>query len=115
MPLSCICDADGEWWYLPPDDFSLLVARRGRRCVSCGGWIRPGETVVRFECERATRDAIEERIYGDTVAMAPRFMCDSCGGLYFSLTDLGFCVRIGDSMRELVAEYAQLYGHRKTA
>ena len=51
---------------------------------------------------------IEERIHGDEVQMPDHFMCEECAGLHFSLDDLGYCYTVGDDVRELVREYAQM-------
>lgn len=112
MTLSCHCDGDMDWWHYGCDDYSTLVAKRGRRCVSCKCWIKPGATVAQFDCERVSRGDIEWRIYGDEVPMPPKFMCETCADLYFSLDALGFCINLGDSMRALAKEYAEVYGRR---
>lgn len=113
MTLSCYCDSDMDWWHYGCDDYSTLVAKRGRRCVSCKRWIKPGATVARFERARISASDIEWRIYGDEVPMPPLFMCEGCADLYFSLDELGFCISLGGkSMRELVKEYADVYGRR---
>jgi hypothetical protein len=50
---------------------------------------------------------VEERIYGDggEVPLATWFMCEDCTGLYWALSELGFCFDIEDDMRKLVKEY----------
>lgn len=35
--------------------------------------------------------------------------------LYYSLEDLGYCIMLGDNMRALVAEYAELHKRRPRA
>lgn len=112
MPLSCYCDGDYDFWYYAPDDFSTLTTKRGRRCYSCRTWVLPGATVAKFDCWRSPENNIEERIYGDEVPMPDRFMCEECAGLFFSLTDLGYCYELGESVRDLVREYAQMQAAR---
>lgn len=54
---------------------------------------------------------IEAKIYGEgnEVPMPTWFMCERCGDLYYSLTELGFCISLGsDDMRDLVREYAEM-------
>lgn len=115
MGLSCLCfdddddDDDMDWWHYGCNDYSTLATKRGRRCASCKCWIRPGATVARFECARRPRHEFEERIHGVEVPLAPKFMCEVCADLYFSLDELGFCVTLGESMRKLVQEYADVY------
>ncbi|CAK0780928.1 hypothetical protein CCP4SC76_7640012 [Gammaproteobacteria bacterium] len=110
VSLTCSCDElDGVGWcYEPEEYYSELKTKRGRPCCSCGKPIKVGDTVVRFGRERGVRSDLEERIHGDMVPLAPYFMCEVCGDLYYSLDDLGFCVNPRDNMRELVREYAEL-------
>lgn len=45
--------------------------------------------------------------------MAPWFMCEECGDLFWSLNELGFCIYLGrDSMRDLAREYAEMTNER---
>lgn len=107
MSLSCSCgEFDGEgWWYYDPSDFTTLWTKRARRCCSCNAPLRPGNTVLEFKRARAPRDVIEERIFGECedIDLPSWWMCEECGGLFFSITELGFCVLLekGESMREL--------------
>lgn len=112
VALSCYCGGDYDWWYYPPSDFSTLATKRGRRCCSCRTWMRPGATVARFECWREPKNVVEERIYGDEVPMRDRYMCEECAGLYFSLDELGYCYTMGESVRDLVREYARMHAAR---
>lgn len=116
MSLSCYCNEwDGEGWYFfDPDDFSTLETKRFRRCCSCGAKIAPGATVAKFQREREAVSDIERAVVGDEVSLAPWFMCEECAGLYFSLTELGFCINLGgDSMKELVAQYSEMQRARR--
>ena len=112
MSLSCSCSEDGDRWHYGPQDYSPLATKRSRKCVSCGSRIAVGDLSVRFERARIPNNDIEERIYGDEVAMPPAFMCERCGDLCNSLDELGFCINLGDDMRELVKEYAEVYGRK---
>lgn len=113
MSLSCSCDDEFDWYYLEPSDFSTLTTKRSRKCCSCGSRIAVGSDCARFERYRAPVTDIEERIQGDEVPLADKWMCEECGGLYFSLTDLGFCINLGsENMRSLVQEYADTYGQQ---
>lgn len=117
MSLSCSCEYDGDgWYYLDPDDFATLATKRAKRCCSCGSRIAVGNECVRFERYRPPATDIEQRIQGDDVPMADKFMCEECGGLYFSLTELGFCVTLcSDDMRVLVKQYAATYGQQQSS
>lgn len=110
MSLSCECgDGDGEEWWYEADGYSTLDTERRRRCVSCKDMIAVGAIVAKFHRARATLTDVEERIYDDgEVPLAPKFMCERCADLYFSLAELGYCIQPDDDMRELVKEYAQM-------
>lgn len=109
MSLSCYCDNDGEWWHFAPDDFSTLDTKRSRKCCSCGERIAVGDVCGKFDRGRVPNSIVEERIYGtEEVPQSPWFMCERCTGLYFSLSDLGFCLNLGEDMRALVREYAAM-------
>jgi hypothetical protein len=113
MSLTCECDGDYDWWYFPPDDYIRLVAKRGRRCVSCKTWIRPGDLCIEFQCAGHTRNSIEERIHGGEVPLPPKYHCEACADQYFNLTELGFCVELEDNMQDLRREYVEVYALRR--
>ena len=114
MSLSCSCDDNGEWWYYGPKDYITMSVARRKRCVSCRELIGIGAVATRFDRMREPRSWIEESIHGTEVLLPPKFMCERCSDLYFSLTELGFCVNLGDEMRELAREYAEIYGPKKS-
>jgi len=66
------------------------------------------EQVTEHIRRRFARDEIECDIYGEDgeIKLASDWMCEECSDLYFSLTELKYCVLPRDNMRELVAEYA---------
>ena len=125
MGLSCFCDNDYyEWYFTDPADvanapvYGPLSTKRCRRCCSCKERIAVGDTSVRFERFRyAEWGTFEGRIYGEgnEVPMTPWFMCERCADLYYSLTELGFCVSIGESMLSLAREYAEMRADYKRA
>ena len=83
------------------------------RCSSCKRIIDTGAIVAKFECFRNSETAMEWKIYADEVPLAPKYLCEECADLYFSLFELGFeCIGPGENMRELVAEYAAEYGRK---
>ena len=107
MSLSCYCgDGDGaDWQYWPGKDFEVLDTKRSRKCCSCKKKISPGQTVVRFRRSRPPSDRcnyIEESIYGDEVPLANWYMCETCGGLYFAVEDMGMYCDIGEDMAEQI-------------
>lgn len=116
MSLSCYCSDDGDWWYIPPNDYSTLATVRSRRCRSCEERIAPGDLCTRHECYRHWEHEIEERIYGDDgVPTADAYLCERCSDLYWSLDDLGYCYTMGDDLRELVREYAKMHARAAIA
>jgi len=120
MPLVCSCpdyDDDCEWYWHSPDDYTMLSGARRKRCSSCGELVDLGAVCISFERTRGPKDDIEEKIHGDdweAVALAPYYMCEPCGDLYFSFQELGYCVQPDEDMRELVKEYAELHKESKT-
>lgn len=97
-----------------PRDYSTLDTKRRRQCCSCGEWINVGSTVVAFPRFKVPEHDIELAIYGETDENGPKrateYLCERCGDLFFSLEELGFCVSYAQDMRELVKEYAEVYG-----
>ena len=62
--------------------------------------------------------AAEEKIYGEFqgdngVPLAPKYLCERCADLLFSLTELGYCERPWEDQRELVREYAEMHADFK--
>ena len=95
--LTCGCDdyADGAdgWFYYEPSDYSEFSEKRRKRCVSCKQLIDIGAICLKFSRARYAKNDIEERIYGEgcNIDMAPWYLCEKCGDLYYSLRELGFC------------------------
>jgi len=87
----------------PPKDYSILSTSKRKRCFSCRELIDIGSDVGEFGSWRHPYNDIEERIHGDEVRMADFYMCEECIGLFWSMTDLGFCISLekGETMSEL--------------
>ena len=112
MGLSCSCDDyDGDGWYFyEPKDYAPLATKRSRKCCSCKARIAVGDLSVMFERQKqAGYDTVEEKIYGEggEIPMAPWFMCERCGGLYMSVSDLGFCCDIEEDIATQIREYME--------
>ena len=109
MSLSCSCDSDGaDWYYEHSGDFAVLDTKRSRKCCSCGNKVAPGDTVLRLWRWRTPSDRcdfIEESIYGDEVPLAPWFMCETCGGLFLSVDELGMCCDINENIANQIKDY----------
>jgi len=112
MGLSCSCgEYDGEgWWFFPPDDYERAPAGRRKRCCSCKSLIEIDAICTRFTRGRGPNTEIDELIHGDEISLASWWMCERCSDLYFSISELGFCITLGDSMLDLVREYRENYG-----
>ena len=117
MSLSCSCeewDGEGNGYYLPKD-FSFLSSKIRKRCQSCKELIDPGAVCIRFEIFCSPRTEVEAKIYGDyaEIPLAPRYLCEWCGEMYFNFSELGFCVTPWDDMKELLNEYKNDYNAQK--
>ena len=113
MGLTCTCPDEGNGngiWYYPPEDYSVLATKIARRCFSCRAKIKVGDTCAVFPRARAPQHWIEESCHGEEVELAPVHLCEACADQYFNLTELGYCIQLGDSMPDLLAEYQQLHG-----
>lgn len=114
--LTCSCPEPrgdpGEWWYFPPDDFTMLQTKRGRRCSSCKNLIDKGMECLEFKRERFPYTDIEEDICGEEISMSSLYMCDKCGEIFMNLTDIGYCLSPTDNMAENLYEYWELTGFK---
>lgn len=113
--LSCSCDTgDADWWYDDTKEVAPLTTKRMRRCCSCRGRIAVGEDCKPFPRWRTVSDYSDPdvlvRIYGDggELPLPTWYLCDRCAGLFESLDSLGFCDLLGQDMREVCREYAQM-------
>jgi len=113
--LSCTCGDQYEWYYIPPDDFGQLSNRKRRpRCVSCNALIDMGADCLEFESYREPRSYYEECRFGSEVPMASRYLCESCGEIFLNLSSLGYCIALGDCMKDLLKDYWELTGFTPT-
>lgn len=103
MPLSCDCSDDHDWYYSSPDDYTTLDTKRRKRCVSCCEFIELKSICLKFYCYSIDEDSVEK-------PLEYLYMCETCGDLFYSLEDLGFCLNMGEDMRELVKDYHDTYG-----
>lgn len=109
MSLSCDCGGwDFGWFYDAPETWSRLLLTRRKRCYSCNVLIDIGATVGKFGAWRPSETDIEERIYGDEVPRADFYMCETCIGLFWAMTDQGYCIVFDDEKNML--DLAKLTG-----
>jgi len=108
MSISCDCGGgDYEWWYNPPRDFTQLDTNRRQRCFSCRELIDLGADVGMFTNWRNPITEVEIHIHGgDEAAEIPKantYMCETCIGLFWAMTELGFCISLtkGERMADL--------------
>lgn len=113
--LSCSCSDDFDsWWYLGPNDFTVLNTSRRKRCCSCKKLIDIGSQCVELQRYRSPLSDIEEQIYFDEVPIASWWLCEWCGEMYFNFEALGYCYYAGDSLNEMLKEYWELTGFKQT-
>lgn len=115
MSLYCGCEAEPEpgmtwsWW---PDDYTDMPFKSRRsRCAdeSCRKLLNPGDIVAAFKRFRVPETDIECAIYGDDgeIPMAPQYLCEECADLFFSLTELGYCLSHNE-VRSAHQEYKEI-------
>lgn len=113
MSLSCDYDGDGDgsdWFWTQPATESPLATKRSRKCCSCGQKILPGQLsreISRFRPPSERCNYIEQSIYGDEVPMASWYFCEPCGDLSESISELGFCYALGESLKQQIADYRE--------
>jgi hypothetical protein len=113
--MSLFCDNDRDtdgcdWWWYPPKDEAPLATKRSRKCCSCGEKVSRGDTARMVERYRPPTEFEETRgIACDEVPMADWYLCETCGDLADSLSELGFCYTLGDgeSLKQQLKEYRQ--------
>lgn len=96
--------------YYPPQEFSTFHGKRRKRCASCRELIEIGTDCLEFDRMRAPYTEIEQKIMGDEVPIAPWYMCEKCGEIYLNLQDIGYCLNLGEDMRDCLKEYHELTG-----
>lgn len=114
LSCDCFCDFDCEDRYYPPQDFSVMPIRKRRtRCRSCKSFLNEGDFVTKFSRFRFPQGDIEVAIYqkDGEIPLASWYMCFDCGGIFLSLTELGFCLSPDEIMQEQLVEYQRDYAH----
>ena len=109
--LSCKCafDGDAESYYSCNHDFTVLQTSTKKRCQSCQKLINKDATVVKFDRWRDPRSDVEENIYISEVPLAPWYYCEECGGLWLTLSGLGYCLKIGNNIQNDMEDYRKLH------
>ena len=124
MSLSCDCSFDNETFYVIED--VERVAQTDYKCYGCCKQGHAGDHVRRYtdarypdedECCALGLDP-DDDLDGDIITMKYRRICEECGDLFDSLTDLGFCIGadwgfIKEAHHDYVAEYVPMVKRRK--
>ena len=76
--------------------FAPRVTKYRRHCKSCKQQINIGVTCLEFVCRREPITEVEEK-NSEIMRMC---LCEHCGELYTMLSDLSFCFKIDESMKE---------------
>ena len=116
MSLACDCDYDwypepGDWyWSEVTHQYSPLPFKQRKRCCSCRALIDLGALAVEHPRVKVPATEVEIKIFTDVgeIPLASDWMCETCGDLFFSLTELGYCVGPRSNMHDLVKEYTNL-------
>lgn len=120
MGLSCDCGDFNEgdydrWWYAPADYTEMPARKRRAKCLSCKKPIDTGAIVGEFErLRQPTGFEYETLGWEEGVHLASSWMCEECTDIFFSLTELGFCMDIDSgSMQSYLREYHRDYAPLK--
>ncbi len=114
MSLSCECRDEGsDYYYYPAADYSILKTKKRKRCESCNKLIDIGSIVTLHFCYREPENEIEEKTHGYEVPMDSKYHCESCADIEFNLIELGFCINLGENMKELLSDYVENYSTKK--
>lgn len=113
MSISCASDSFDsdacDWWWIWDQAQTTIQTKRSRKCCSCSEKIKVGDTATKIKRFRGPKNDIEESIYGDEVALAPWFLCETCSDLAMSLDELGFCFDLGgESLKDQIKEYREI-------
>lgn len=112
MSLSCDCGyGDYDWYYEITDE--PYTANSTGRCYGCGGHVRAGD-IVRHILDIHWPESDDDLFYDETDPDEKVLgrICERCGDLYDSLTELGFCMTaefgfIEAAMEEYRRDYAK--------
>ncbi len=113
MSLSCSCEyypeAGDIMWYMP-DDYTTLTTATRKACCSCKTMIEKNAICLKFDRVKIADSDIEEKIHGEDgeIPRASWYMCESCSDLFYSFTELDFCIYPGDDMRTLPDQLKEL-------
>ena len=110
--MSLFCDSDrgtdsADWWWDQPQDEAPLATKRSRKCCSCGEKVSVGSMARKITRYRPQTEFEETRgVADDEVPMSDWYLCETCGDLADSLSELGFCYHLGDeSLKQQIADY----------
>lgn len=109
MSLFCEADADevdAVWWWHQPDCEAPLATKRSRKCCSCDRRIGVGDVARKVRRVRPATQWEEIRGFGEERRLSDWYLCETCGDLADSLSELGFCYELnGESLKQQIADY----------
>lgn len=105
-------DGDSDWWWMNPREEAPLATKYSRKCCSCKVKIPVGAIAREVPRYRHPTDFEEERgIHSDEAPMASWYLCETCGDLSDSISELGLCYSLGgQSLQKQIAEYNAAWG-----
>lgn len=112
--MSCICENIDDY----PDVFDWLYTYteqpvpmpktvRARRCYSCRKKLEPEEPVMAIYRWRSPRTEVEEKIHGNEVPLAIKYMCSHCRDIFMKILekDSSINIRLPCRMDDVFREY----------
>jgi len=118
MGLSCSCgdfDIEPGTWYWEDNSSLKPMDRRARRvkCCSCKKIINDDDLVVEFyRYMPLDEDSITYKIHGEARQLASWYECEECTDLREALEELGYCVNLGEYMKDLIAEHNEIRNNK---
>jgi hypothetical protein len=103
-----LCSDGADWWHYGPDTEAPLATKRSRKCSSCGAKIPVSGMARRVRRYRPPTEFEDMRgIASDEVEIAAWYLCEACGDLAESISELGLCYQLGtgESLKQQLAEY----------
>lgn len=116
MALSCSCDFElepGIKRWIADEDFSKMpLLSRRKKCCSCNNLLEPGSEVVKITRNKVPETDVEIKIYGEDgeIPLATWYLCEKCGEIYLTLTEIGYkCIYPPDTL-DAREEYWEITG-----
>ena len=109
MSLSCDCQGfdTTSWFYHEYSEWFIPYPNKRRKgCANCKKLIAKDDDCIKFERAR-------EDMFGEWIHLAPKYLCERCGEIFLTLSNLGYCLRLGQGEVDVaLAEYWAMTGFR---